>query len=413
MEAFFAKHAPTLNLTQCTNQMMQVALRMVQLSGRNLNASKLGNKLLQALEDELYEHTLLKVNEDFVSGACEWPVIRTSFDLHAHKAVAPTTVKQRNDTLRALYNRWASDTSSDLPIWTAQDKYMHWLADVDLMCYYAMWKADGTKKRNASVLTALKCLKALCEALQETELKHQYELRLLGPAMEEEPEQKGRLTEAQQEKLYAHIKTMHSTATVALAAHKQACNGSITACIDYLVLALLWGDAPGLLQPQRQDMISFVFTTDTEIRGGANYVQLGKHSVNLILHHRMKQRREQRNQRTVIDLSPNKLLCEFLRAWYPHASRVQDTQTPYVLFNNSGEPYTVSQYSSRMNYIWRKKLEPRLGFYASGCNYARRTAVDTARKKHGKRKMTPAEIEEEKRQCQERGHSVRMAETHY
>jgi hypothetical protein len=282
------------------------------------------------------------------------------------------------------------------------------------MCYYATCKADGTKKRNASVLTAQKCLRALCEAMQETELKHQYELRLMAPAMDAGPDEQGHLNEAQMDKLYAHLKNMHSAATLALCAHKRnSRNSAITDCIDYLVLALLWGDAPGLLQPQRQDMISFVFTTDTEIRGGANYVQLGQDSVNLVLHKRMKPTREKRSKRTVIDLTPNKMLCDFLREWYPHASRVQDTQTPYVLFSNAGDPYSTTQLSSRMNYIWRKKLEPRLGFYASGCNYARRAAVDTARKKHGKRKMTREEIEEEKRQCVERGHSVKCAETYY
>eukprot|EP01047_Picozoa_sp_COSAG01_P131841 COSAG01_NODE_61631_length_288_cov_1.470899_2_plen_43_part_01 len=37
--------------------------------------------------------------------------------------------------------------------------------------------------------------------------------------------------------------------------------------MDYLCLALIWGDGPGLLQPQRNDMRSFRFagpTTDVD-----------------------------------------------------------------------------------------------------------------------------------------------------
>lgn len=408
-EIFFAKHAQSMNLTQCTNELSQVALRMVQLSGRNLNSLCLADKLLRAFEDELYEHTLRKVKEDFVSGVCEWPKIRTAYDPHAIKPLSDATVKTRKENLTMLYNRWACDTGSDLPIWTAQDGYMHWLADVDAICDYATHKADGTKKRNASILTAQKCLLALCEALQEAQLKQEYKLRLMRTTLSAEPEEKGRLTESQMSALYVHLKSMHQVATFSLALPSKTTG--YTACIDYLVLALLWGDAPGLLQPQRQDMITFVFTKDAEIRGGANYVQLTEEKVNLVLHSRRKQK--QRSRRTVIDLTPNVMLCEFLRRWYPYASRVQDTPTPYVLFSNSGTPFTATQLSSRFNYIWRRKLEPKLGFYASGCNYARRAAVDTARKAHGKRKMTPAEIAEEKKQCRERGHTVQCAETHY
>jgi hypothetical protein len=58
-------------------------------------------------------------------------------------------------------------------------------------------------------------------------------------------------------------------------------------------------------------------------------------------------------------------------------------------------------------------LSPKLGFMASRCNQARRAALDTARLKHGKRKMTESERAEEREQCRQRGHSVATAEKCY
>jgi hypothetical protein len=55
----------------------------------------------------------------------------------------------------------------------------------------------------------------------------------------------------------------------------------------------------------------------------------------------------------------------------------------------------------------------KLGFRASGCNIARRCAVEEARRKHGKRRMTNAEKEEERKQARQRGHSVSTADAHY
>jgi hypothetical protein len=49
----------------------------------------------------------------------------------------------------------------------------------------------------------------------------------------------------------------------------------------------------------------------------------------------------------------------------------------------------------KVSNIWKAKLEPKLGFNGAGCNVARRAAVDTARRAHGKRKMSEAEIQEE------------------
>jgi hypothetical protein len=40
--------------------------------------------------------------------------------------------------------------------------------------------------------------------------------------------------------------------------------------MDYLCLALIWGDSPGLLQPQRNDMRTFLFKgVDTNVAAGS------------------------------------------------------------------------------------------------------------------------------------------------
>jgi hypothetical protein len=63
------------------------------------------------------------------------------------------------------------------------------------------------------------------------------------------------------------------------------------------------------------------------------------------------------------------------------------------LHRSSGQPMSTSCLSSRCHHIWKNSLEPKLGFNGAGCNVARRAAVDTARRAHGKRKMSEAEIQ--------------------
>ena len=65
-----------------------------------------------------------------------------------------------------------------------------------------------------------------------------------------------------------------------------------------------------------------------------------------------------------------------------------------------------SHLSSRVDYMWKQRLEPKLGFRAAGCNIARRCAVEAARRAHGKRRMTADEKEEERKQARQRGHLV-------
>jgi hypothetical protein len=115
-----------------------------------------------------------------------------------------------------------------------------------------------------------------------------------------------------------------------------------------------------------------------------------------------------------IDLAENKNLCAFLEAYEPFAKELQPPTTePYLICTRTGQPMSSSALSSRCHHVWKTRLEPKLGFYGAGCNVARRAAVDTARRTHGKRKMTQAEIQEETEQCRARGHTRSVAERIY
>ena len=94
-------------------------------------------------------------------------------------------------------------------------------------------------------------------------------------------------------------------------------------------------------------------------------------------------------------------------------SKLQNTTEPFLLCSRTGQPMSASCLSSRCHHIWKNDLEPKLGFNGAGCNVARRAAVDTARRAHGKRNMSQAEIQEEREQCAARGHARGTAENYY
>ena len=82
---------------------------------------------------------------------------------------------------------------------------------------------------------------------------------------------------------------------------------------------------------------------------------------------------------------------------YREPARKMQGMQPFLLCTKAGEPMQSSHLSSRVDYMWKQRLEPKLGFRAAGCNIARRCAVEAARRAHGKRRMTADEKEEERK----------------
>jgi hypothetical protein len=140
--------------------------------------------------------------------------------------------------------------------------------------------------------------------------------------------------------------------------------GEIGPCIDYLILALHWGDAPGLLQPQRNDMRSFRFH-GILCRDGDNYIMFdppaererdGAKTI-LMLMTRNKSGRGHSHAHK-LDLTENKKLCAFLKAYKPFACRLQVTNTPFLLCSRTGQPMSTSCLSSRCSTVAKQNLQP-------------------------------------------------------
>jgi hypothetical protein len=414
--AYVNTNAPKLDVAQLDVYVTELALWWAKNSKiKGTSTRTMAQRLTRAVEDELYASTLHTCDQDFIRGNADWPKLRTWADPHALHDSSPSTIKMRNDTLLAIYRRWATENICDKEIYDGS--YDHWLFDVDDIARIAMTKSNGEAKLKTTIRVALRSLRALCEATQEPLLQKKYEDALLPHCLSDDSDEetRKRLTDDQIEQFYAHLDTMHEKAMVAAAA------SDLKPCIEYLILALHWGDAPGLLQPQRNDMRSFRFH-GILCRDDDNYIKFEPATERerdsaktiLVLNTRNKNTCNAAGPFTrLIDLSENKKLCAFLKAYKPFVSKLQDTDTPFLLCSRTGQPMSTSCLSSRCHHIWKTKLEPKLGFNGAGCNVARRAAVDTARRAHGKRKMSEAEIQEEREQCAARGHARGTAEKYY
>jgi hypothetical protein len=411
-EAYLHKHAPDLDLQELDVKLTEIALWFAKTGKVETSSlSNLTRRLLRSVEDEVYVATLRAAPQNFIGGDAPWPQLRTSVDPHALHEPPATTIKMRNDTLLAIYRRWASEMNCDKDICDPAEGFNHWLPHVDFIAEIAMTKPDGTPKQKNTMRIALKCLRALCEATQQHDLRKQYEERLLPHCLESEDDEdtRKRVTPEQMEEFYAELDRMHKKAMLAVS------KKDLKPCLDYLILALHWGDGPGLLQPQRNDMRSFRFLGPNTRRDKDNYFLTSLTTATLTINTRHKTHKQLNLALAKnIDLTENKNLVEFLVAYRPFAQELQpNTTEPFLLCSRMGQPMSSSNLSTRIHYIWKSNLEPKLGFNAAGCNVARRAAVDTARRKHGKRKLTPTEIKEEKRQCAERGHTRTTADNRY
>jgi hypothetical protein len=404
---YLRANAPDLDISQLDIQLTELALWIVKTSKvRDASLPTISRRLTRAVEDEVYAATLHAAPQDFIGGGAPWPLIRTCKDPHALQAPLPTTIKMRNDTLLAIYRSWAGAHVCGKDIY--DNGYDHWLPQVEQVVQAAITKPNGDPKMKNTIRIALKCLRALCEATQQPVLKKQYEDLLLPHCLEsdEDEDTRKRLSEEQIARLYLHLNRMHVAAMKAVAAK------DLKPCIEYLVLALHWGDAPGLLQPQRNDMRSFRFQGPQTDIDNDNYVTL-EHVTTLTLNKRNKPNKAS-SSRCTIDLSPNNKLCAFLQLYKHFVGELQpNTTEPYLLCSRTGQPMNSSALSSRVHHIWKTNLEPKLGFNGAGCNVCRRAAVDAARRSYGKRKMSAAELKEEAAQCRARGHSVHNAEKYY
>jgi hypothetical protein len=398
-------------------------------------------RLLRAVEDEVYTAILRETPPVISVTGGTWPHLRSSADPNAVHTPLETSIKMRNDCLLAIYHRWAAKNDCGKTIYDNEAKaiydkdcgFDHWLPEVDDIVQLAITKCNGGPKMKNTIRIAKKSLTYLCEATQRVDLKQAYHDKLLPYCLEsdDDADARKRLTDDQIAAFYAHLDVMHENAMRAV--HAKA----IKPCVDYLVLALHWGDAPGLLQPQRNDMRSFRFQGPQTNTDEDNYIKFAAltntnppetlydralevvavSKVTLVLNKRNKPTRGRSGEPVtytrMIDLTHNRKLCAFLSAYKPFAEALQGTTEPYLLCSRTGQPMSSSCLSSRCHDLWKRTLEPKLGFNAAGCNIARRAAVDTARRAHGKRKMSQAEIDEETAQCAARGHTRSTAEFRY
>jgi hypothetical protein len=394
--SFIDKFAPIPGLDV---QVAKLAMHVVETCPQRVNLTALTQTLLQSIEDCVYRATLTSWPQDFV-GTAQWPPLRTKLDPHATATLKESTIQVRNDTLKAIYNRYQTETKCDKAMYTSESGYMHWFSDVDTVVRLAVTKQDHSAKLKNSCLTALKVLCSFCDALQQSKLKQDY-IAAFEIALQNAPEAKEkRMTEEQVVQLYAQIERMRQAAIPM---------NSQRACVDYLSLALLYGDSPGLLQPQRNDLISYRFHGPKTRPTSDNYIRLlDSGGATLTVTHAKK--KGKLPQPVTIDLSVNQLLCKFLRSYLVFAASLQPhTTEPYLLIDKSGQPLSMTNYTTRVNRMW-VKLEGILGFKAAGCIQARRASVDCDRRAHGVRKRTAEEIKEQQQHCKQRLHSVSMSE---
>jgi hypothetical protein len=371
---------------------------------RGMPLQELTREITYAIESRVYRSVLGAAPQDYVSGAAPWPALRSMIDPHALHGVSAGSEQSRNDSLKSLFSRWAEEMGSDLDIWCKEDGYLHWLADKDRILRYATTKADGSLKLRATVETHARALSCLCEAQQLLELKKEYAEALEAMALDAPVPDDRRMTPEQLTALYGQIEAMRTAAL--------PCQ-NIKPCIEYLLVALHYGDAPGTLQPQRNDMRSFKFKGPGTDKAQDNFITLTEGGATLTLTRTNKPGRGEARPAQTIDLGKNPKLIEFLHAYKPFAEALRIEREPYLLTTAKGQAISQTNLTSRMHHMWKNTLSPKLGFMASGCNQARRAAVDTARLKHGKRKMSESELAEEREQCRQRGHSAATAEKCY
>jgi hypothetical protein len=404
MSAYITQNAHVHGLDVNTAKLAMWVVQQDNAVLGSIPLADLSHAITQAIEDQTYKAVLKSAPHDFVSGQCRWPTLRTEIDPHAMQPVSSSTETSRNDALKSIYSRWATEANSHQPIYLPSTGYMHWLGDVDTIVRFAVTKADGDRKLRTTVETHFRALSALCEAEQQLELKQQY-LAAFEPKILEAPTPADRrMTPEQLTKLYEHIEVMRMNAL--------PCT-SIGSVVQYLLLALMYGDEPGSLQPQRNDMRTYRFVGPNTDHMADNYISLTESGATLTLNTTTKPHRGHARASQVIALDSNSRLCELLRAYEPFAQQLQETTEPYLLCTVKGQPLSQTNLTSAVHRLWKKVLQPKLGFMASGCNMARRAAVDTARTKHGKRRMTDAERQEERQQCKQRGHSTATAEKCY
>ena len=413
--AYVERHAPNLQTHQLLLALSKLGTSIAEAVAPELHVvpADLTHGMQQAIEYRIYRAVLKKADKDFVAGSAKWPTLRrTGTDDHALKDTSVTWDTMRSDALQSLYKRWSFRTGCPHPIYH-ENSYMHWLGDVQEVCKCALLKNDNEPKRKNSVRMTMRALGDLCNILDRADLEQKYrklliaELDKLDATPSKSQHRAPRdLTDKQIKALYDEIFVLFSCAMTLT---------SDTAITNYLLLALLWGDAPGLLQPARNDQRTIRFADpDSTTRPGPNFIELGTdggvRTAQLVLSQRNKVGDKYREP---IDLSQNKRLVEFLHRYYPYACRMQDIKDPYLLVGKDNKPLTKSGLSSKHNYMWKKVLEPKLGFYASGCNIARRCAVQHVRRAHGKRRMTDEERTEERELARQRGHTVATAEKYY
>jgi hypothetical protein len=395
--SFIEKNAPIPGLDV---QVAKLAMYVVETCPRRVNLTALTQQLLRTVEDCVYTATLASWPQDFV-GTAQWPPLRTKVDPHAVATLKESTIQVRNDTLKAIYNRYQTETKCDKPMYVPESGYMHWLSDVDTVVRLAVTKQDNSaKKLKNSCLTALKVICSFCDALQQPQLKNDY-IAAFEIALQSAPEPKEkRMTEDQVVQLYAQIERMRQAAMPM---------NSERACVDYLSLALLYGDSPGLLQPQRNDLITYRFHGPKTRPTSDNYIRL-LDSGGATLTINFARKKGKLPHPVTIDLSDNKLLCKFLKSYQVFTASLQPhTTEPYLLIDKSGQPLSMTNYTTRVGRLWIK-LEGILGFKAAGCIQARRASVDCDRRAHGQRKRSADEILEQQTHCKQRLHSVSMSE---
>jgi hypothetical protein len=123
--SFIEKNAPIPGLDV---QVAKLAMYVVETCPRRVNLTALTQQLLRTVEDCVYTATLASWPQDFV-GTAQWPPLRTKVDPHAVATLKESTIQVRNDTLKAIYNRYQTETKCDKPMYVPESGYMHWLSD--------------------------------------------------------------------------------------------------------------------------------------------------------------------------------------------------------------------------------------------------------------------------------------------
>eukprot|EP01047_Picozoa_sp_COSAG01_P094604 COSAG01_NODE_25483_length_743_cov_2.742236_2_plen_141_part_01 len=127
--AYLRKYAPDLDQKELDVRLTEIALWFAKTGKVDSSSlSSLTRRLLRSVEDEVYVSTLRTAPQNFIGGDAPWPQLRTSVDPHALHKPPATTIKMRNDTLLAIYRRWASEMNCDKDIHDKDTGFNHWLS---------------------------------------------------------------------------------------------------------------------------------------------------------------------------------------------------------------------------------------------------------------------------------------------